>query len=76
MEIFSQYKYLANLPSLSEKEMEQMLYILEMAESDELLDKKITEFEQIIVLNEDILKYYEEQRFKLMKSLSDNMLLE
>jgi hypothetical protein len=79
MEILSQYKYLANLSSLSEKEMEQMLYILEMAESDEILDKKITEVEQEINkqrsdLNEHHLKCYEQQRFKLMKFLSNHTL--
>lgn len=77
MEKFSQYKYLANLPFLSEKEMEQMLYILEIAEYDELLDKKITEFEQeldkqISDLNEHHLKFYEQQRLKLMKLLSND----
>ncbi len=81
MEILSQYKYLANLASLSEKEMEQILYILEMAESDEVLDKQITEFEQEIDkqrsdLNEYHLKCYEQQRFKLMEILSNDTLFQ
>ncbi|MFL9458398.1 hypothetical protein AB0756_39755 [Tolypothrix campylonemoides VB511288_2] len=78
--LFQEYQRLANLPVLSAVDEKRILKILKIAETDDLLDTLITEFEDSLAqkegfLEEKYLEYYKDQSDKLkffIKNLSES----
>ena len=68
--LFQEYQRLAKLSVLSAADEKRILEILEIAETDELLDALITDFEYLLAekegfLEEEYIKYYSEQAKKI-----------
>ncbi|RUS93918.1 hypothetical protein DSM106972_095170 [Dulcicalothrix desertica PCC 7102] len=68
--LFRQYQKLTTLPVLSVVDTQRIIKILEIAETDDLLDALITNFEYSLVqeegfLEEDYVEYYKQQSEKL-----------